>query len=178
MQDLRGEEAFKQIFGWKTGHFEILPGRSDIASAPFSTPTRACCSIARKRSTSPTAAGAGGDGTPDAPRHEPHAPAAGRRARRGIAAAHLRAGQMRILGRGNPGGIRRLDPPGAAASFRRWARCSKPARLRSVEAAGSVRGVVLLAQNGRELMAGLDRKLNARLIRAAGKELATHLGKE
>jgi hypothetical protein len=50
--------------------------------------------------------------------------------------------------------------------------------LRSVEAAGSVQGMVLLAQNGRELMAGLDRKLNARLIRAAGRELATYLSKE
>jgi len=50
--------------------------------------------------------------------------------------------------------------------------------LRSVEAVGFVRGVVLLSQNGSELMAGVNRKLTARLIRAAGKELATHLGKE
>ena len=33
MQDLRGEEAFKQIFAWKTGHFEILPGEP-IVPAP------------------------------------------------------------------------------------------------------------------------------------------------
>ena len=36
----------------------------------------------------------------------------------------------------------------------------------------------LLPQNGRELMAGLDRNLTPTLVRAAGKELATHLGKE
>jgi hypothetical protein len=50
--------------------------------------------------------------------------------------------------------------------------------LRAVEGAGSVRSVVLLAQNGRKLMAGLKRHLSPRLIRAAGKELATHMGKE
>jgi len=47
-----------------------------------------------------------------------------------------------------------------------------------VEATGSAHGVVLLSQNGQELMAGIDLKQNARMVREAGKELATHLGKE
>ena len=50
--------------------------------------------------------------------------------------------------------------------------------LRSVEAVGSVRGVVLLTDGGRELMAGLDRRISPTLVRAAGKELATYLGQQ
>jgi hypothetical protein len=47
-----------------------------------------------------------------------------------------------------------------------------------VEGVGLVRGVVLLSQAGRDLMAGMNRKLSARAIRTAGRELATYLGKE
>jgi hypothetical protein len=64
------------------------------------------------------------------------------------------------------------------SEFRELGEMLNTGPLRSVEATGCVRGVVLLAQNGRELMAGVDRKMTPRLIRAAGKELATHLGKE
>jgi hypothetical protein len=63
-------------------------------------------------------------------------------------------------------------------SFQKLGEILNSGPLRTVEAVGSVRGVVILQLNGRELMAGLDRRLNARLIRAAGKELATYLGKE
>jgi predicted regulator of Ras-like GTPase activity (Roadblock/LC7/MglB family) len=63
-------------------------------------------------------------------------------------------------------------------SFQKLGEYLNSGPLRTVEAVGSVRGVVMLQLNGQELMAGLDRRFNSRMIRAAGKELATYLGKE
>jgi hypothetical protein len=54
----------------------------------------------------------------------------------------------------------------------------KAGPLKAVEAAGPVRGVALLTDGTRKLMAGMDRKMTVRFIRRAGMELASFLQRE
>ncbi len=173
--DLRGEEAFKQIFGWKTGHFEIQPGDPKRPRTIFNSYESLLLDSAQTQDES-DAAGRG-ETMPEergmSRRLQPLARV------RGVEALLLITGPGECESWG-------IETPEEFAGwthrvlseFRELGEMLKTGPLRSVEALGCVRGVVLLAQNGRELMAGLDRKLSPRLIRAAGKELATHLGKE
>ncbi len=175
MQEMRGEEAFKQIFGWKTGHFEILPADERRPRTIYSSYESLLLDSAQTLDES-DAGTSGGEGMLSAPRMsralQPLA------AVRGVESLLLVSGpgQCESWGVENPeefaGWTHRV-----LKEFQALGEMLNAGPLRSVEAAGSVRGVVLLAQNGRALMAGLDRKLTARLIRSVGKELATHLGK-
>jgi CheY-like chemotaxis protein len=173
LQDLRGEEAFKQIFAWKTGHFEILPGDPKRPRAIYNSYESLLLDSAQTLDESAAA-------------HEEAPEALG--ISRSLAPLSRVRGVESLLLLSAPGQFESwsVENPEELAG---WTHCVlgefqelgevlNAGPLRSIEAAGSVRGVVLLSQNGRELMAGVDRKLNARLIRAAGKELATHLGKE
>ena len=174
VQDLRGEEAFKQIFAWKTGHFEILPGDPKRPRTIYNSYESLLLDSAQSLDESAA----------DDDEQIPEA--------QGISRTLAPLARVR--------GVETLLLLSAPAQFESWAvenpeelagwthcllgefqelgEALNAGPLRSIEAAGSVRGAVILSQNGRELMAGMDRKLNARLIRAAGKELATHLGKE
>ncbi len=174
LQDLRGEEAFKQIFAWKTGHFEILPGDPSRKRTIFNSYESLLLDSAQTLDES-DAAGAANPALDAPTMSRTLRPLAGVR---GVEALlYITApGKCESWGVETPeefaGWTHRV-----LSEFRALGELLETGPLRSVEAAGSVRGVVLLAQNGGELMAGVDRKMNPRLIRATGKELATHLGK-
>jgi CheY-like chemotaxis protein len=173
--ELGGEEAFKQIFGWKTGHFELLPGDPKRRRTIFDSYESLLLDSAQTLDET-TAAGSG-ETLPD---------------ERGMSQNIKRlagvSGVEALLLIPGPGkceswGVEMPEEFAAwthqvLADFQALGEALEAGPLRAVEAAGCVRGVVLLAQNGRELMAGLDRRMTPRLLRAAGKELATHLGKE
>jgi len=176
LQDLRGAEAFKQIFGWKTGNFEILPGDPNRPRTIYNPYESLLLDSAQTLDESAADEGAG-EGTLEAPGMsrvlQPLAQV------RGVESLLLTSGR----GQCDSWGVESPEEVSGwthqvLSDFQALGELLETGPLRSVEAAGSVQGMVLLAQNGRELMAGLDRKLNARLIRAAGRELATYLSKE
>ena len=177
VQDLRGEEAFKQIFGWKMGHFEILPGDEQRPRTIHTSYESLLLDSAQTLDESSAAHGPDCEGMLEAPRMSRALEPLSRV--RGVESLLLFSGPDKFESWC-------VESPEAFAGwthrvlhdFQALGEMLDAGPLRAVEAAGSVRGVVLLAQHGRELMAGLDRKLVPRLIRAAGKELATHLGKE
>jgi len=176
VQDLRGEEAFKQIFGWKTGNFELLPGDPKRQRTIFNSYESLLLDSAQTLDES-----AAESATPQ-PQGETPGMATVLRPLAGV------RGVESLLLLTGPGAFESWGVENAEeiagwthrvlAEFQKLGELLNAGPLRSVEAAGSVRGVVLLPQDGRELMAGLDRKLNARMIRDAGRELATHLEKE
>ena len=178
LQDLGGEEAFKQIFSWKTGHFEILPGEPDHPRAIYNSYESLLLDSAQTLDESAAdAVPSGGDGMLQASRMcRALQPLAGVR---GVESLVLISGpgQCESWGVENPGELAGWTHR-VLREFQTLGEMLQTGPLRSVEAVGFVRGAVLLSQNGRELMAGMSRKYNARLLRAAGKELATHLGKE
>jgi CheY-like chemotaxis protein len=175
LQDLHGEEAFKQIFGWKTGHFEILPGGAKRERTIF-TPYESLLLDSAQTQDETTAADGAGD---------PAEPQGMSRALQPLAAVR---GVESLLLTSASGACDHwgVETPAEIAEwthrvlgdFQKLGEILEAGPLRTVEAGGSIRAVVMLQQNGQELMAGLDRRLNARMIRAAGKELATYLGKE
>jgi len=173
VQDTCGEEAFRQIFGWKTGHFEILPGDPTRPRTIFGSYESLLLDSAQ------TLDEFAADSDEEIPGEgmsrllQPFARV------KGVEALLLNAGpgQCESWGVENPEQFAEWTH-NVLTGFQALGALLETGPLRAVEATGSVRGVVLLAQNGRELMAGLDRKMTARLVRAAGMELATHLGKE
>jgi len=176
VQDLRSEEAFKTIFAWKTGHFEIMPGDAQRPRTIYNSYESLLLDSAQTLDET-TAAGGNGDGMLEVPSMSRTLhPLAGVR---GVESLLLICGPGKFESWG-------LENPEEFAGwthrvlheFNALGETLNAGPLRAVEAAGSVRGVVLLTQNGQELMAGIDRKLAPRFVRAAGKELATHLGKE
>lgn len=177
LQELRGEEAFKQIFAWKTGHFEIIPGDNNRERTIYHSYESLLLDSAQMLDESNAATGAGGDGMLEAPRMsralQPLATV------RGVEALLLLTGpgKSESWGVENPeefaGWTHRV-----LREFDQIGRTLNAGPLRSIEAVGTVRSVVLMAHNGQELMACVDRRMNARHLRGAGKELATHFGKE
>jgi len=172
-QDLRGEEAFKHIFGWRTGHFEFLPGEPGRERTIYSSYESLLLDSAQTLDEALAVEGdPGADGAGLCRELQPLATV------RGVESLLLVSGPGRCESWGveNPedfaGWMHRV-----LREFRELGELLKAGPLRAVEAAGPVRGVVLLAEGGRELMAGLDRKLSARTIRNAGRELASHLDK-
>jgi CheY-like chemotaxis protein len=175
LQDLRGEEAFKQIFAWKTGHFEILPGDPLRPRSIYTSYESLLLDSAQTLDESAAAGGADSAGGLAGISRllQPFAQV------RGVEAVLIASGTGQFESWG-------LETPEAFAGwshrvledFRKLGELLETGPLHTIEAAGPVRGAVLLAQNGRELMAGLDRKMTPGQIRAAGKELATHLCKE
>jgi CheY-like chemotaxis protein len=183
MQDLHGEAAFKHIFAWKTGHFESLPGDERRKRAIYTPYESLLLDSAQTLDESAAAAGvADGEGMLGETVIE-----AARISRTLRPLAGVRGVESLLLISG-PGQCETwgVETPEEFAGwthrvlheFQALGEMLNAGPLRAVEGAGPVRAVVLLAHNGRELMAGLDRKLTPRLIRAAGKELATNLGKE
>jgi len=174
--ELKGEEAFKQIFAWKTGHFEVLPA-DDRRERTIYTSCQSLLLDSAQSLDESAAAPAPGDGMLEAPRMSPALEPLARV--RGVESLLLINGpnERESWGIENPEEFAEWTRE-VLASFQQLGEALQAGPLRAVEACGPVRGVVLLRQNSRELMAGMDRKLGARRIRAAGKELATHLGKE
>jgi DNA-binding response OmpR family regulator/predicted regulator of Ras-like GTPase activity (Roadblock/LC7/MglB family) len=174
LQDLHGEEAFRQIFGWKTGNFEILPGDAKRQRTIFTPYESLLLDSAQQLDESRAPEAPGEAETQGMSRVlQPLARV------RGVESLLLTSvpGESETWGVENPEKIAAWTHK-VLSDFTKLGESLNSGPLRAVEAVGSMNGVVLLQQNGKELMAGLDRKLNARLIRAAGKELATYLEKE
>ncbi len=175
VQDLRGEEAFKQIFAWKTGHFEILPGDPKRARTIYNSYESLLLDSAQTLDES--AAAGPGDSMPEAPSMSKALEVLA--GVRGVEALLLISGPGKCESWG-------VETPEEFAGwthrvlseFRSLGALLETGPLRSVEAAGPVRGVVLLSHGGQELMAGVDRKMTPYLIRATGRELATYLGNQ
>jgi DNA-binding response OmpR family regulator len=173
--ELRAEAAFKKIFGWKTGNFEILPAEENHQRAIFTSYESLLLDSAQTLDESTS--GAPAEGMLDAPGASPALqPLAGVR---GVETLLLTSepGKFEAWGIENPDEFSVWSRE-VLSEFQALGEKLQAGPLRAVEGVGPVRGVILLAQNGRHLMAGVDRKLNARRIRAVGKELATHLSKE
>ena len=178
LQDFSGEEAFKQIFGWKTGHFEIFPGDERRPRTIYTSYESLLLDSAQTLDESAAVEPAADvDGLLAAPRMsrelQPLSTV------RGVECLLMISGpgQCESWGLENPeefaGWTHRV-----LREFHALGESLNAGPLRSVEAVGSVRGAVLLPHGGRHLMAGLDRRFDARMVRAAGKEIATHLGKQ
>jgi CheY-like chemotaxis protein len=174
-QELRGEEAFKQLFSWKHGNFELLPGDPKRQRTIFGSYESLLLDSAQ--SLDENAAHDAGHGIGEsgdmAPVLRPLAQV------RGVEALLL----ITAPGKFESWGVENAEEFAgwthrALAEFQALGEALNAGPLRAIEATGSAHGAVLMSQNGQELMAGLDRKLNARMVREAGKELATHLGKE
>jgi len=175
VQDLVGEEAFKQIFGWKNGNFELLPGDPKRQRTIYGAYESLLLDSAQSMDENAA--------------HDPD-PGAGEdpgmaRALRPLADVRGVESLLLITGQGTfeSWGVENAEESAGwthrtLAAFQALGEALNAGPLRAVEATGSAHGVVLLSQNGQELMAGIDRKQNARMVREAGKELATHLGKE
>lgn len=177
LQDLTGEEAFRHIFAWKTGNFEILPGDPKRQRTIFTPYESLLLDTVQNLDESAAAEAAG-----EPPTTEPQGMS---RALQPL--ARVRGVESLLLttdtGECDAWGVESPEVASAwthqvIGDFQRLGEMLNAGPLRAVEACGLVRGIVLIQQNGRELMAGLDRRQNARLIRAAGKELATYLDKE
>ncbi len=176
MGELHGEEAFKQIFAWKTGHFEILPADERRQRTIYTSYESLLLDSAHALDES-TASGSGGEGMLEARGMSRMIQTLA--SVRGVESLLLSSGseECESWGIENPEEFA-LWTRETLAAFRQLGELLQAGPLRAVEAVGQARGVVLLSQHGHELMAGLDRKLEPRRVRAVGKELATHLGKE
>jgi CheY-like chemotaxis protein len=175
VQDLTGEEAFKQLFAWKTGNFEMQPGDPKRQRTIFGSYESLLLDSAQ--SLDESGAHHFDDETGEAlgMAHvlRPLAEV------RGVESLLLITG----FGKFESWGVETPEEFAGwthrtLAAFQGLGEVLNAGPLRAIEATGSAHGAVRLSQNGQELLAGIDRKLNARMVREAGKELATHLGKE
>jgi CheY-like chemotaxis protein len=170
---MRGEEAFRYIFGWRSGNFESMPGDPERERTIFSSPESLLLDSAQ---TLDEAAAAGEEANADG------------RDREFRMLATVRGVQSLLLIRedGEKGDKWALEnTEGFAVWTRRVLRdfqgvgdMLKAGPLTTVLAAGRVRGLVVLTDGRRQLFAGMDRKMSIKFIRQAARELATHLGKD
>lgn len=171
-QGMRGEEAFKYIFGWKTGNFESMPGNPNRERTIFTS--QASLLLDSAQTLDEATAGE---------KEKTRA-----RDREFTLLATVRGVQSLLLIRedGECGDMWGLEnPQGFAAWTRRVLRdfqgvgeILKAGPLSAVQAAGRVRGLVVLSDGKRQLLAGMDRKMTVKFIRKAGRELAAYMGKD
>jgi CheY-like chemotaxis protein len=170
-QGMRGEEAFRYIFGWKTGNFESMPGNPEREQTIFTSYESLLLESAQTLDEA-----AAGEDQKEKGRDREFAQLA---TVRGVQALLLMGedGECDLWGLENPEGFaawtRRV-----LRDFQGVGEILKAGPLSAVQAAGRVRGLVALSDGRRQLLAGLDRKMTVKFIRKAGRELAKHLGKE
>ena len=167
----RGEEAFRYLFEWKTGNFELMPGDPERERTIFTS----CESLLLDSAQTLDEATAGQDQEKLA------------RDREFTALATVRGVKsLLLIGTEGECDLWGLEKPEAFAAWtRRVLRdfqgigdMLKAGRLMAVQAAGRERGFVWLSDGKRQLMAGMDRKMTVKFLRKAGQELATHLKKD
>jgi hypothetical protein len=168
---MRGEAAFRFIFGWKTGNFEAMPGDPERERTIFTS----CDSLLLEcaQTFDETAAG-------DAGKEQV-------RDREFTQLATVNGVQsLLLIGRDGECDLWGLEN---AEGFVTWTRrvlrdfqglgtMLKAGQLSTVEAAGRVRALVAVPAGDRQLLAGMDRKLTVKFLRKAGWELARHLGRD
>ena len=171
---MRGEEAFKHVFAWKTGNFELLPGDPDRERTIFNSHESLLLdsaqmldeAIAAEDEAEQKVLGISRDLKPLA-------------TVRGVESLLLidEDGKTSTWGVANPEGFAAWTHR-VLRDFQGLGEMLKAGPLKAVEAAGPVRGVALLTDGARKLMAGMDRKMTVRFIRRAGMELASFLQRE
>lgn len=170
-QGMRGEEAFRYIFGWKSGNFESMPGDPERERTIFTSHESLLLDSAQTLDEA-------------AALHDDNAQGRDREFTllatvRGVQSLLLirEDGECDLWGLENPQGFavwtRRV-----LRDFQGVGEILKAGTLSAVQAAGRVRGLVALSDGRRQLMAGMDRKMTVKFIRKAGRELAAHLGKD
>jgi CheY-like chemotaxis protein len=168
-ENLRGEDAFRHIFAWKAGNFELTPASPDRERTIFTSYEGLLLECAQILDE--TAA------TAEQTAHEKGREVALLASVRGVESVLLVGEDGQFEARGL------MDPERLVTWTHRVLRdfqgigdILKAGSLQSVQAAGRERGLLFLPHAGRQVMAGMDRKMTVKFIRKAGRELATHLG--
>lgn len=170
LKDLRGEEAFKSAFAWKSGSFEMLPGEPARERTIFSSHHALLLDSAQALDEAGAQDDGGGDDAP-AP-GSPLAPLA-----RVPGVESLLAADAEDAGAVESWGVEN------AAHFAEWARRAardfgalgaslNAGALSSIETRGSTRHLALLARGPRLLLAGLDRALPPKQMRETLQDIA------
>jgi CheY-like chemotaxis protein len=168
-EGLRGEEAFKHIFEWKAGNFELMPGNPERDRTIF-TPYESLLLESARTFDEALAA-------------EEENP--GAKSRDLTPLATVRGVEsLLLIGEDGQFNAWSLEQP---ERFVTWSHrvlrdfqgigdILKAGSLRVVLAAGRERGLAVLPNGARRLMAAMDRKMTVKFIRKAARELAEHLG--
>jgi len=165
---MRGEEAFKFIFGWKTGNFESMPGDPGRERTIFTSHESLLLNSAQTLDEA-----AAGENQAEKARDREFTLLA---TVNGVRSLLLIGpdGECDLWGLENPEGYV-LWTRRVLRDFHGVGEMLKAGHLNAVQAAGRVRGLVVLSDGRRQLMAGMDRKMTVKFIRKAGRELAHHL---
>jgi CheY-like chemotaxis protein len=172
LKDLGGEEAFKSIFAWRSGNFEILPGEPGRKRTIFTSHQGLLLDTAQMLDEVGTTSVE--EGLDDAV------------SRPSPALAPLaRVGGVESLLIVNAENAREFEAWGVenAERFAEWTQHLarewrtlgerlNAGTLDGIETLGSTRHLALLSRDGRELLAGLDRTLSAKQVREAVKDIA------
>lgn len=168
-EGMRGEDAFRHIFAWKAGNFELMPGNPERERTIFAPYESLLLESAQTFDEAVAAAGANPRGS-----SRDLTPLA---TVRGVESLLLIAedGQFNAWSLDQP---ERFVPwtHKVLRDFQGIGDILKAGSLRAVIAAGRERGLAVLPNAGRRLMAAMDRKMTVKFIRKAARELADHLG--
>jgi CheY-like chemotaxis protein len=168
---MRGEAAFRFIFGWKTGNFESMPGDPSRQRTIFNSYEGLLLESAQTLDE----AVAGEAGKEQA------------RDREFTQLATVNGVQsLLLIGKEGECDLWGMENPEAYVTWTRRVlrdfqgvgNMLKAGPLHAVQAASRVHALVALPVDDRQLLAGMDRKLTIKFLRKAGWELAKHLGKD
>jgi CheY-like chemotaxis protein len=168
-QGMRGEEAFKRIFAWRAGNFELMPGNPERERTIYNSYESLLLESAQ------TMDEAAAEEKPED------------KARDITTLATVRGVEwLLLIGEDGKAESWQLDQPDRFAAWtRRVLRdfqgvgdIMKAGPLRAVQAAGRERGLVVLPHGGCQLMAAMDRKMTVKFLRKAGRDLAKLLGED
>jgi CheY-like chemotaxis protein len=167
-QGLRGEEAFKHIFAWKTGNFELMPGDPGRERTIFNSHEGLLLDSAQ---TLDEAIAEEGE---DTQKHGMSRKLKALATVRGVESLLLigEDGKLDAWGVANPEGFAAWTHR-VLRDFQGIGEMLRAGPLKGAQATGRVHGIVLLSDGKRRLMVGLDRKMNVRFIRKAGRELGS-----
>lgn len=171
LKDLTGEEAFKNVFAWKSGNFEVLPGDSSRKRTIFTSLQGLLldCAQALDEAGDPGSV-PGDDGTlrPSAAL----APLAGVPGVESLLVVRSESARaFEAWGVENAGQFAEWAQR-AARDFRALGESLNAGMVSSIEATGPLRHLALLLRDGHELLAGLDRALSPKEVRETVKDLA------
>jgi DNA-binding response OmpR family regulator len=169
---MRGQEAFRFIFGWKTGNFESMPGDPGRERTIFSS----CDSLLLECAQNFDESSAGGEAGKEQARDREFT----------LLATVNGVQSLLLIGKEGECDLWGIEN---AEAFVTWTRrvlrdfqglgnMLKAGQLHAVQAAGRVRALIALPVGDRQLLAGMDRKLTVKFLRKAGWELAKHLGRD
>jgi len=168
---MQGEEAFRFIFGWKTGNFESMPGDPNRNRTIFAS----CDSLLLECAQTLDENAAGEAGKEQA------------RDREFTLLATVNGVQsLLLIGRNGECDLWGIEN---AEGFVNWTRrvlrdfqgignMLKAGQLSAVQAASRARALVALPVGERQLLAGMDRKMTIKFLRKAGWDLAKHMGRD